>query len=406
VNAGRAPVADTSPRRPDRRAVGLLTGGHFFNDVNQGVVPALLPFLVMERGLTFAAAGGLVMAATVLSSVVQPAFGWFADTRSAPWVIPAGLFAAGAGIALVAVAPSYVWIVAAVLLSGLGVAAFHPESARAANHASGDRTATVMSVFAVGGNAGYAAGPLLATPLLVAFGVSGVGWLLLPAAATALVLLVNLGRFRSKPPPRADDGGRPGHSRHEWSVFGRLTGVVVLRSIAFFGLVTFLPLYWIDVLGGSAARGNAALTTLLVFGIAGTLGGGWLGDRYGSHRVVLVGMVATSVSVATLVLSGMDGWAALVAVCVIGAAVYLPFGVMVSLGQAYLWRRIGTASGVTIGLSMTVGGLAAPALGVVGDRWGLGTTLLVVAAIPLVGAALATTLPAPPGPEARTLVDG
>ena len=53
-------------------------------------------------------------------------------------------------------------------LSGIGVAAFHPEGARFANQVSGDRRGQGMSFFSLGGNAGFALGPILVTPLVLA----------------------------------------------------------------------------------------------------------------------------------------------------------------------------------------------------------------------------------------------
>src|ERR671912_995033 len=114
----------------DRRAMSVLSAGHLFTDVNQGAVAALVPFLVAERGLSLAAAGSLVLAATLSSSIVQPLFGYFSDNRPLPVLMPLGVVLGGVGISLAGVAPSYPLILACILLSGLGVAAFHPESAR------------------------------------------------------------------------------------------------------------------------------------------------------------------------------------------------------------------------------------------------------------------------------------
>jgi len=132
-----------------RRLLGTLLLGHLMTDLNQGMLPALLPFFIAERGLSYAAAGGLILAANVASSVVQPLFGALADLRPSPWLIPAGVAAAGVGTALAGAAPTYPLIAAAVCFSGLGIAAFHPEGSRAAHYVSGDRRATGMSVFAI-----------------------------------------------------------------------------------------------------------------------------------------------------------------------------------------------------------------------------------------------------------------
>src|SRR3712207_6053668 len=151
--------------------MAVLSAGHLFTDLNQGAVAALLPFLVTERDLTLAAAGALVLGSTVSSSVVQPLFGIFSDNRPIPALMPLGVLLAGIGMSLVGLAPSYPLIFLCVVVSGIGVAAFHPEAARFANYVSGSRRARGMSFFSVGGNAGVALGPALTTPLVLIFGL-------------------------------------------------------------------------------------------------------------------------------------------------------------------------------------------------------------------------------------------
>lgn len=155
------------PSPTDRRALGLLSAGHLASDFCQGAVPALVPFLIAQRGYTYSDATALVLAATVGSALAQPLFGLWADRARSPWLMPAGLALGGTGIALAGVAPGFELTLATVALSGLGVAAFHPEAARLANYASGDRRATGMSHFSVGGNAGFALGPLITTPVVL-----------------------------------------------------------------------------------------------------------------------------------------------------------------------------------------------------------------------------------------------
>src|SRR5512143_1988070 len=231
------------------RAIGLLACAHLFDDVNQGVIPALIPFFVAERGFTIAAAAGLVFAANIASSVLQPLFGLLADRRSAPWLVPVGLFLAGSGVALAGFAPTYALVLGAVAVTGIGVAAFHPEAARQAYTHSGERRATAMSVFAVGGNLGYAMGPALATPLQIAFGLRGTILLVLPALVMAAVLL-RAGFARPSSAAGVLKGSpRPGPDR--WSAFARLSAPVLCRAIVFYGLSTFIPLYWIRVFGAS-----------------------------------------------------------------------------------------------------------------------------------------------------------
>ncbi|SDX80621.1 MFS transporter, FSR family, fosmidomycin resistance protein [Modestobacter sp. DSM 44400] len=366
-----------------------MSVAHGVDDLYQGVVPALLPFLVVERHYTYAAVSGLTLAATVLSSVAQPAFGWLTDRRPRRWIIPAGMTVAGVGIAASGLFSTYLLTWLAVAVSGLGVAAFHPEAARAARQASGDST-RAMSVFALGGNVGYAVGPLLATPVLLTIGVRGTPLLILPVLVMAAVLSARLSRVLD---------GRAGRRRasmlpvgvDDWPAFGKLTAVVIVRSILFFGLSTFLALHFIRDLGASTGQAGAVLTVFLVAGASGTLLGGWLADRAGRLICIRLGFSLAIPAVAGLAFV-TNRPLAVALVVLTGIAVYLPFSVFVVLGQDYLPNRIGTASGVTVGLAVSVGGLATPALGALADATSLRTVLAVLVALPVIALALSTLL--------------
>jgi FSR family fosmidomycin resistance protein-like MFS transporter len=373
-----------------RRAIGLLAAAHLFDDVNQGVIPALLPFFIAERGFTIAAAAGLVFASNVASSVLQPLFGLLADRRSLPWLVPCGLLLAGLGVALAGLAPTYALVLAAAAVTGIGVAAFHPEAARQVYLFSGTRRATAMSFFAVGGNLGFAIGPAVATPLQLAFGLRGTVLLVLPALAMALVLLragVAAGSTAATPLEAASE-----HEPDRWWAFLRLSAPVICRAIVFYGLNTFIPLYWIQTYGASKAAAATALTLMLSAGVAGTLLGGWLADRFGRRVVLLVSMVVLVPLLWELVATP-SRTLALVLLVPIGLALYAPFSVMTVMGQEYLPGRVGTASGLTIGLAVTFGGLTAPLLGRIADLHDVRTALTTLVAVPVAGALATLTLP-------------
>lgn len=373
------------------RLLGTLLLGHLTTDIGQGMLPALLPFFIVERGLSYAAAGGLVLAATIASSVVQPLFGYFADRRPSPWLVPAGVAASGIGIGLAGIAPTYPLIAAAVAFHGLGVAAFHPEGSRAAALASGDRRATGMSIFSTGGNLGIATGPLVITPLVLAFGLKASLVPVLPVLLVAAFLLTQLPHLAASRPSKAGPAAGPGVP-DRWRPFSRLVAVVMSRSVVYTGLSSFLPLFFAGILGTSKARGATALSILLGTGVVGTLVGGRLADRYGRRVVLLVSMSALGPLLFALA-SARDPRVATALLVPTALALYLPFSVLVVMGQEYLPNRVGTASGVTLGLAVTAGGLSAPLLGLVADRWGLAAPLLAVSVIPLLAVAIALTLP-------------
>lgn len=371
-----------------RRAIALLAAAHLFDDVNQGVIPALIPFFIAERGFTIAAAAGLVLAANASSSVLQPLFGQVADRASVPWLVPAGLLLAGTGVALAGLAPTYPLVLCATAASGIGVAAFHPEAARQVHAASGERRATAMSLFAVGGNLGFALGPALATPLQLAFGLKGTILLAAPALTMALVLAL----FGLRPSGLAGLRPEPLRTTDRWAPFARLTVAVACRAVVFAGLNIFVPLYWIRVFGLSKAAGAAALTLMLSSGVSGTLAGGWLADRFGRRVVVFGSMVALFPLLFAFVAAPGPGRALLILVP-IGIALSLPFSVMTVMGQEYLPGRVGTASGVTIGLAVTLGGLVAPLLGRFADVHGVHAAVSTLVLVPVVGAVATMTLP-------------
>ncbi len=376
----------------DRRGMAVLSLAHMFTDVCQGSVPALLPFLIAERHLSYAAASALVLAATVASSVIQPVFGHLSDRRSLPVLMPAGLACGAVGIALVGVAPTYGALFAAIALSGVGVAAFHPEASRFAHHVSGARRASGMSLFSVGGNAGFALGPLLTTPLVLVFGLRGTLFLIVPLGLMALLLARELGRLRSfTPAPAARRSDGP--ERDRLGAFVLLAGVVALRSFVYFGLVTFVPLYYVGVLHASKAAGNGALAVMLIGGAVGTLLGGPLADRFGRSNVI-VGSMALLPGLIGAFLS-VGGVAATLLLGVVGAVTIATFSVTIVMGQELLPRRLGVASGVTIGLSIGLGGAGAPLLGLIADAHGLPTTIAVIAALPVPALVLALALPRP-----------
>ena len=375
----------------DRRAMAVLSTGHMFTDIAQGSIPALLPFLIADRHISIAAASALVLAATISSSVVQPLFGYLSDRVSLPWLMPLGPALGGLGVALVGFAPTYPLTFAAVLLSGLGVAAFHPEGSRFANYVSGARRASGMSRFSVGGNIGFALGPVLVTPLLIAFGLRGTAFVLIPTWLMAGVLVHELPRLKTFRQDLVVGRIQTTEQREAWGPFAILAGVIALRSFVYFGMVTFIPLYYVHDLHASKALGNAALTAMLLGGAAGTLAGGPLADRFGRRAVLVGSMCVIPPLVVGFLLSGPV--LALVFAALAGAVTIATFAVTIVMGQEYLPGRLGISAGVTIGLSIGLGGVGAPLLGVLGDAAGLRAVFETVAVLPLAALALSLALP-------------
>jgi len=368
--------------------MALLSSGHFATDFANGALPALLPFLRDKFSLSYTAVGAVILASQASSSLIQPLFGMWSDRRGAMWLLPAGVAVAGIGIAIAADAPSYWLVLGLVLISGLGSAAYHPEGSKFAGFVSGRKRASGMSWFSIGGNLGFGIGPLATTAVIAAFGLRGGLILAIPGLAVALALLVGAAYLRGFVPESGT--ARAGHGQENLFAMKLLLCVIALRSVAWFGLITFVPL-WEVSLGHSKSHGNHLLSLMLFAGGVGTLALGPLADRFGARNVLLASVVATGPLVLVFILVG--GVPGVIALALTGTCVVGTFGVTMVMGQEYMPRHLGTASGLVIGLSVGLGGVAAVALGRVADMTSLRTALFVAAGAPILASALAFMLP-------------
>jgi MFS transporter, FSR family, fosmidomycin resistance protein len=374
----------------DRRAMTVLSGGHGAVDFASGAVPALLPFLAERFDLSYAATAAIMLAATVSSSLVQPAFGLLSDKRGAIWLLPVGVLVAGSGIALAGLAPAYPLVLAAVFVTGFGIAAYHPEGAKFASYASGRRRASGMAYFNIGGNSGYALGPILITPLVVWLGLRGAVVAAVPVLVIGGLLALSLRSIgdlhpsvRGAPPVTAEDRPR---------AMALLVGVILMRSLTWFGLITFVPL-WVVSLDGTKAEGNRLLSFMLVAGVLGALALGPIADKFGMRRTLLVSTAILPPLVLTFIhVGGVVGAVALmlVGVCVVGT-----FGIVMVLSQSYLPQHVALASGLNVGLAVGLGGVCAVVIGAVADAIDLQTALTICAISPILATGLITLLPDP-----------
>lgn len=338
--------------------------GHIFTDINQGIIPALLPFFIGEYHLTYAAAAGLVSASSIASTIIQPLFGYYADRFSKPWFIPIGVLLAGYGVAFCGSVPNYWFSIFMIVISGIGIAAFHPEGARLVHVAAGEKKATGISIFGIGGQVGIAIGPIVTTTIVALWGLKGTLTLTVPSTIIATLLAVVLLKQPTYQVSAED------------------------------GLNTFIPLYWINILNQSKSAGGFALSIMLVAGISGNLIGGRLADKYGYRNVILSGFGALipllfsfalfkNVNVATVLLIP------------IGIALISTYSPLVVLGQKYLPNRIGFASGITLGVAVAIGGIVAPLLGSIADGYGIPAVLIVLAILPVLAVMLSIMLTPP-----------
>ena len=376
------------------RLLGFLALGHMVIDINQGSFPVILPFLKDALNLSYAATGLIVLAANITSSLIQPLFGYLADKTARRWLLPISVLLSAVGLGFLGLAPSYGAVLALVVITGFGVAAYHPEGYRTATAVAGDRKATGVSIFSTGGNIGIALGPPLLTVLLTTYGLPGSLGMLIPGLLVAALLTAVLPRLSAPAPAVARDRASAAGAQTMVGAMSLLILVVAIRSWTQLGFTTFMPFYWKDVLHGDPRLVGTLLAVFLGAGAIGTLAAGPVADRVGVRRyVVSVFLLATPLAVGFLFVSS----AALVFVllALLGFVLVSTFTVSVVLGQAYLPRNPGMASGLIVGFAIGAGGIGASALGWVADHWGLTAALGISAVMPLAGFLVALFLPDP-----------
>lgn len=382
--------------RVRRNPIIALSIGHACVDVYQGSVAALVPLFVLERHYVYAAASGIVTAASLLSSVAQPIFGALRDRWPMRWLLPLSMSISGLGIAVSGVAPSYPLTLACFGLAGMAIAAYHPVSAQLARASSGGRH-RAMSWFSLGGNLGFTAAPLLTSILSALGGLHLSPLLFAPAAIGVLTTLPVLASSRAaRPAPTHPVSPTPRHQ--DWRSFGQLTIAVAARSVIFVGLSTFIASYARERIGGTMA-GPAALLALYAGGAIGTVLGGVLAERW--PRIVITRWAYGAAALAAAMTLAVPGLLLYPFVVLTAIGLYVPFSLQVTLAQDYLPRNSGTASGVTLGLAITVGGLFSPVLGSIADHSTLRTALIPLIGMPIVAWVALQRVPEPPSTAAH-----
>lgn len=377
----------------NKKYIRLFGAGHLITDIYQGALPAMLPFLISEKHFSYATAAFLIFAANASSSIIQPVFGVYADKISLPWALGVGVLLGGIGLGLVGIVQNYYLIILLVALSGIGLALFHPEGARLTNRFAGENKTSAVSIFAAGGNIGFAVGPILTTTMVLAFGLKGTLILCIPAVVMGGILLYESKNFSNEVSSDKElDNIDKKEEVDEWGAFGRLTLTLLCRSTVFFGLNTFLSLYYMNILKQSEVQGSIALSTLIVVGAVGTLFAGKLSIKIGNKKLIIIGY-SCLLPLLILFLNIKNPILATIILIPLGFFLYMPYSPMVALGQKYLPNHLGLASGITLGLGVTMGGLVSPILGYVSDTHGIHAALSCLIVMPIIAVVLARKLP-------------
>jgi MFS transporter, FSR family, fosmidomycin resistance protein len=374
----------------NKKALAILSAAHFVTDINQGALPALLPFFKEALNLSYTTSGVILLSANLTSSIIQPAFGHLSDRRPIGWFLPLAPLIACLGLSLSGLIPNYSLLLLCVMVSGIGIASFHPEGFKTAYYFTGDKKATGMSIFAVGGNFGIAAGPILVLSLVTSFGPIGTLSMILPGIVIALILFINLSMFTTPVEAahrEAKKETKAPLSKDQKISFSLLVSIATIRAWIQFGLATYIPFYYINYLKGNPLYAGKLVSTFLMAGVLGTLVGAPLADRWGHKKFLSISLLLSFPLLLLFYYSG--GLTAFVLLGFAGMVLISTFALTTVMGQALLPQHLGIASGMMVGFTISAGGIGVTLLGAIADTWGVPAAIKAIFALPLIAFGLA-----------------
>lgn len=392
--------------KTNKLGLGILSFGHLVNDMQTSALTILIPLLYVAFKLDYAGAALIVTLNSITSSVIQPLFGLISDKKSLRWLLPVGPLFTGLGMALVLYMPNYFLVSVVVVISGLGSAAFHPEGSRNANYVSGASKATGMSVFFVGGNIGFALGPILAAILIGFWGREGMLLMLVPCLIGVFLMWRALPLYaeaanRNQQIRKAQKATIPAPKGSVAKNLTVLLSIISIRSMLQTGLTTFIPLYFVTLALGTKDYAATLLSIFLGCGAVGTLVGGTIADKIGRKTVMVVSLAV--VTPLLFIFLNSSGIVQMVSIALAGGTLIAASSLTVVMAQEILPNSIGLASGLTLGLGFGAGGLGASALGALANNIGLPATMVIIALLPIPVVLLSLIMPSTKKIEAKAI---
>lgn len=380
----------------NKKALAILSAGHLVTDINQGALPALLPFFKEALNLSYTTAGIIILIGNLTSSVIQPAFGYLSDRRPIGWFLPLAPFIACLGISITGIIPNYSLLLICVIVGGIGVASFHPEGYKTAYFFTGENKATGMSIFAVGGNLGSAIGPIWSMALVTSFGLKGTLGMIVPGILMAGIFVLSLSWLTTpvySAFTQTKKQTKQPLSKYQITSLLLLISIVTVRSWIQLGLVTYIPFYYIDYLKGDPLYAGKLVSTFLVAGALGTLIGAPLADQWGHKKILSASMILTFPLL--LLFYNTNGLLLFIILGITGMVLVSSFSLTVVMAQALLPHHLGMASGLMVGFAIGSGGIGVTLLGTIADIWGVPMALKTIFVLPLIAFGLSLLLKYP-----------
>ena len=269
---------------------------HMLNHVIGGSMPMLYPDLMDEFNISYAELGLIRSAAGLASGVPQMFVGLFRRWFSARVLISAGNMINALMNIGISMGNGFAQFLGFSVIAGVGSSVQHPLGASIVSHGSDPKDMGKM----LGLNQAVPSIAFAFTPLITAYLLTKMGWrstlgiLSIPALTLSLVILFFI-KGSSDVEGKSRDALNWGKLREQLKNRNVLS-ISVLRSVMAFrmGVRTFLPLYFIDILGFTSERSSILYAILLGGGVLGPFFWGWLSDRVNRKPLIIGIMIASA----------------------------------------------------------------------------------------------------------------
>jgi len=306
------------------RITGLLpqvSMAHLVSHFHIMALPALFPVLPEFLGVGYIELGFAFSVFNIVSTFTQAPMGFVVDHYGPRRMLIGGIVLGSLSFLLVAVFPSYLWLLIAMALAGIANAVYHPANYSLLSQGiRAERMGRAFSLHTFAGCVGAAIAPGFL------LGIAALGEPRLAFAGAALVGLVTLALLLAPgsglaqvAPVRVSGRAVAGYvNPPKWSVFtpmlGMLTFLFVLLSLSTGAMDKFSTAALMQGQGSSIGRANMALTVFLFANAFGVLSGGMLADRTKRHGLVAAAAFAIAALLTAIVATGTVAGTALVIV--------------------------------------------------------------------------------------------
>lgn len=366
---------------------------HFSHDLCAGLLVALLPLIRVDLELNYLQSGLLISAYSIAAGLSQFPGGWIGDRANRKIIIMVGLGGVGLAALAVGLSPSYFLMLSFLVIMGIFAGGYHPSALSILSGYFGKaERGKVIAIHMLGGSIGLALGPVLGGFIGDILGWRSAYIILTIPILLALPLVLKTPRQqlygdRAASSASTNDGTpvKPTYKLSSlWQVLrpiAMISILAILIQLVVGCAIAFFPIYMVDKHNLAPAYAAMFLGIFRGGGVAGSLLGGWLSDRWGRKNTIILPLLA--IGPILYLLTKLPFNAVFIVIFVLfGVIMYMRIPAM----QAMLMDNTpphfrATVTGIYIGLGMEGTSIIQPIAGRFMDIWGIAQVFNIIALI-------------------------